>query len=166
MAKSKFPPRGIRNNNPLNIRRSKNKWLGEVDYLEMEVKDKTGENGAARFYDKSFCQFKTRVYGYRAAFRLIKTYMDKYGCNTIRKIVTRWAPPSENNTNNYINFVSDYALRNADCVIDPKDGGVLVSIVCAMATQENGWEYNPKGHFAHWQDVSKAYIMVFGEECV
>lgn len=164
MGKSKFAPRGIRNNNPLNIRRSKNKWLGEVGYLVVEVKDKTGENGAARFYDNSFCQFETRVYGYRAAFRLIKTYMDKYGCNTIRKIVSRWAPPSENNTERYVNFVAGYVMCGADEEFGLKGKDIIMSIVCAMATQENGWEYCPDNDAAHLQDVETAYTMVFGEQ--
>lgn len=164
MGKSKFAPRGIRNNNPLNIRRSKNKWLGEVDYLVAEVKDGAGENFPARFYDSSFCQFKTRVYGYRAAFRLIKTYMDKYGCNTVRKIVSRWAPPSENNTERYVDFVANYVQCGADDALELKYKEVIEAIVCAMATQENGWEYCPDSDAAHLQDVETAFKMVFGEQ--
>ena len=67
--------RGVRNNNPLNIRIG-NAWLGEV-------KNPT---------DKEFEQFESLLYGLRAAFVLIRRYIRRYGLCTIRQIVTRWAP--------------------------------------------------------------------------
>ena len=80
-------PRGIRNNNPLNIRRSKDQWKGL---------SKTQN-------DRSFCQFESLEYGWRAAFYLLtRTYYHKYRLYTIRGIVSRWAPSSENNTEAYI----------------------------------------------------------------
>lgn len=81
-------PRGIRNNNPLNIRIGNN-WRGEVS-------DPT---------DKQFEQFVSMEYGVRAAFIIIRNYIKKYKLNTIEKICSRWAPSSENNTSMYINAV-------------------------------------------------------------
>ena len=84
-------PRGIRNNNPLNIRRSKDQWKGM---------SKTQN-------DRSFCQFETLEYGWRAAFVLLtRTYYHTYRLFTIRAIISRWAPPNENNTRAYIENVS------------------------------------------------------------
>lgn len=78
---------GIINNNPLNIRYSPStKWKGQA-----------GAN-------KGFCVFTDMIYGYRAAIVLLCNYQRK-GYDTIRKIITRWAPPSENNTEAYISAV-------------------------------------------------------------
>ena len=85
-------PRGIRNHNPLNIRRTaKDQWKGLAEAQT----------------DRAFCQFKSLDYGWRAAFYLLtRTYYHKYRLYTIRNIVRRWAPESENNTEAYINNVS------------------------------------------------------------
>ena len=86
-------PRGIRNNNPLNIRRTgKDQWRGL---------SKTQS-------DRSFCQFETLEWGWRAAFYLLtRTYYHKYRLYTIRAIVNRWAPKADHNdTAAYIANVS------------------------------------------------------------
>ena len=83
--------RGIRNNNPLNIRRSKDQWQG-LRVIQA---------------DAQFCQFETMEYGWRAAFVLLtRTYYHKYRLYTIRAIVSKWAPANENNTEAYIRNVS------------------------------------------------------------
>ena len=85
-------PRNIRNNNPLNIRRSKDKWQGL----------------AAKQSDSSFFKFESMEMGWRAAFVILtKTYYHKYRLFTIRKIISRWAPSVENDTEAYIKRVSD-----------------------------------------------------------
>ena len=85
-------PRNIRNNNPLNIRRSKDKWQG-LD---------------AKQNDPSFFKFESMEMGWRAAFVILtKTYYHKYHLFTIRKIINRWAPSVENDTDAYIKRVSD-----------------------------------------------------------
>ncbi len=89
-------PRGIRNNNPLNIRLSSDKWQGQRP-------PSTSPEG-----EKSFCQFESMAYGWRAAFVILcKTYYGKYKLKTIRALITRWAPPKENNTEAYIRRVTD-----------------------------------------------------------
>ena len=83
-------PRGIRNNNPLNIRRGKDQWQGLK----------------AQQTDAQFCQFESLEYGWRAAFYLLtRTYYHKYRLYTIRAIINKWAPPSENQTSKYIENV-------------------------------------------------------------
>lgn len=81
--------RAERNNNPLNIRKSKDKFVGEEEVQK----------------DPDFKQFKDNIHGYRAAFTILKTYRNKYGLKTIEEIINRWAPPSENDTEKYIKFV-------------------------------------------------------------
>lgn len=98
-------PRGIRNNNPLNIRINKYLYDGEVP--------------AGLRTDKSFKQFYEMSFGIRAAFRLLQNSYINKGHNTINKIVTRWAPPSENDTNKYIDFVVSKTKISKDKVLIP-----------------------------------------------
>ena len=103
-------PRGIRNNNPLNIRLSSDRWQGQIS------PSPTGEGlgvrpeglGVRPVGDREFCQFSSMSYGWRAAFVILcKTYYGKYKLKTIRALITRWAPPKENNTEAYIRRVTD-----------------------------------------------------------
>ena len=121
-------PRGIRNNNPLNIRRSKDKWQGQV------LPQRGSGEGA-------FCQFYTMEYGWRAAFVILcRTYYGKYGLKTIRDIVSRWAPAKENNTEAYIRHVSDYTGISPNKVLgSPKEQPTQWLLIgYAMAVVENG----------------------------
>ena len=114
--------RGIRNNNPLNIRHGKSQWVGMRE----------------RQTDKSFVQFKSRVYGYRAALVLLKNYIGK-GKDTIGKIIAKWAPSSDgNNTQSYINYVSSTTGINACHALRWEDKDDLVEIVRSMAHMESG----------------------------
>ena len=118
-------PRGIRNNNPLNIRRSKDQWKGLADAQT----------------DRAFCQFKSLEYGWRAAFYLLtRTYYHKYRLYTIRTIIRRWAPPGENNTEAYIANVSRLTGIDPDDPIgiplEKPSRWMMVGV--AMAIQENG----------------------------
>ena len=118
-------PRGIRNNNPLNIRRSKDKWQGLSTLQE----------------DREFFKFVSMEYGWRAAFVILcRTYYGKYKLKTIRDIVTRWAPPKENNTPAYIRHVSDYTGIGPDRDLgDPQTHPTnWLLIGYAMAVMENG----------------------------
>lgn len=120
-------PRGIRNNNPLNIRRSKDKWKGM----------------RAVQSDAQFCQFESLEWGWRAAFWLLtRTYYHKYRLFTIRAIVQKWAPAIENNTKAYIANVSRLTGIDPDEPIGiPSERPARWMIVgVAMAIQENGTE--------------------------
>ena len=67
--------RGIRNNNPLNIRRSTDRWEGAME-------EQT---------DKSFVQFKSMAYGYRAAWKILQSYYNRFCMQskpfTVRNII-------------------------------------------------------------------------------
>ncbi len=120
-------PRGIRNNNPLNIRRSKDKWKGM----------------RAVQSDAQFCQFESLEWGWRAAFWLLtRTYYHKYRLFTIRAIVIKWAPTIENNTQTYIANVSRLTGIDPDEPIGiPSERPARWMMVgVAMAIQENGTE--------------------------
>ena len=115
-------PRGYRNNNPLNIRKNvANAWKGKV----------------VPGTDPLFEQFITMAYGYRAALKLLRNYIGS-GHNTIRKIVGKWAPPSENNTSSYVANVASRTGIDADTVISRNDREKLCKIAYAMAWIENG----------------------------
>ena len=113
--------RGIRNNNPLNIRHGKSRWQG------MRTKQT----------DKAFVQFTSRLFGYRAAMVLLRNYIGQ-GRNTIGKIIRRWAPANENNTQAYIDFVVKTTGISAIHVLKFGDKDDIVSIVRSMAQMESG----------------------------
>ena len=118
-------PRGIRNNNPLNIRRSKDQWQGL----------------RAQQTDASFCQFESMEYGWRAAFKLLtRTYYHTYRLFTIRGIVSKWAPANENNTKAYIANVSKMTGIGPDepIGIPTEKPARWMMVGIAMAIQENG----------------------------
>lgn len=114
-------PRGIRNNNPLNIRIG-NTWLGEVPNPT----------------DSEFEQFVSVRYGLRAAFYILRRYIRRYGRNTPAKIIRAWAPAIENNTQRYIEVVCKRSLIAPDEVIDYADKKTMVRLVKAMAFVECG----------------------------
>ena len=113
------------NEDKVNIRRSKDLWKGMAEVQT----------------DRAFVQFKSLEWGWRAAFYLLtRTYYHKYRLDTIRDIVTRWAPPNENNTQAYIENVSRLTgIAPDDPLGDPSDSPARWMMVgTAMAIQENG----------------------------
>ena len=137
MTNYKKLPRGLRNNNPLNIRRGATKWQGEVNQVT-RIEDSNGENVVTCYYDRSFCQFKDISYGWRAAFILLKKYINVYGLNTIEKIISRWAPSNENNTKAYIAHVALSARIPAIYQLHFNDADTMLRIAVAMCEVENG----------------------------
>lgn len=114
-------PRGIRNNNPLNIRVG-NAWLGEV----------------AKPTDTEFEQFVSLTYGLRAGFILLRRYIRRYKLDTIRKIVSRWAPSSENKTADYIEGVARISGLHPDEPLSFNCPEQMQALVAAMVVVENG----------------------------
>jgi hypothetical protein len=117
----KTTPRGIRNNNPLNIRIG-NTWLGE----------------RSNPTDQAFEEFVAIEYGYRAAFCILRRYIRRYNKNTITAIVSTWAPASENDTQRYIAFVADKMKMAADETILYSDRERMIQLVAAMQLMECG----------------------------
>ena len=142
--------RGIRNNNPLNIRLSSDKWQGQV------LPQRGSGEGA-------FCQFETMAYGWRAAYMLLHTYMSKYKLTTIRKIIYRWAPPNENNTAAYTNHVSYLAVLDPNQEIEFSNKFTMLQIGRAMCQVENGLQYDPINK-KEWLDaLNQGYEMALRE---
>lgn len=111
--------RGTRNNNWLNVRAPSNKyWVGQ-----------TGRD------DKGFAIFSDPVYSLRAGFRLFNTYKLKYGINTIRGIIYRFAPPNENDTDNYVNYVSQKTGLDPDRFLTESDWPNIITYMAKMETQ-------------------------------
>lgn len=132
--KKKELPRGLRNNNPGNIRINNDLFQGEIRPSK----------------DKSFKQFESMPYGYRAMFKILRSYYKNYHLNTIRKIIIRWAPPKENHTGKYIKAVSDYAGISADDPVNANDREQMIRIVAAMSRVENSAEANMVDVIAGW----------------
>lgn len=114
--------RGLRNNNPGNIRISGTKYRGEIQPSQ----------------DKAFKQFESMAYGYRAMFMLLYTYQKRHRLHTIRQMIGRWAPPVENDTEAYVSAVSRDSGVPADSRITATYEAVMVPIVAAMSRVENG----------------------------
>ncbi len=122
---NKTLPRGLRNNNPGNIRRSSDVFQGEI------IPSK----------DAQFKQFRTMAHGYRAIFKTLSTYYKAYGLKTVRALISRWAPTNENNTQAYVSLVSSYSGIDADTPLQFIEG-TMVKVVAAMSRVENGCEPN------------------------
>lgn len=117
--------RGLRNNNPLNIRYDAvNKWRGLVP------------DDARK--DADFCEFTSMVLGVRAAFKLLLHYIRDLHLCTLEGIIFRWAPPSENVTAVYLSFVVRRSGVPKDRVLEADDFERLIRIVQAMALYESG----------------------------
>jgi len=114
-------PRGIRNNNPLNIRYNvANDWQGQ-----------TGSDG-------EYAIFSSAEYGIRAAAKLLNNYVTKYGLRSVSDIINRWAPTSENNTSAYIQAVANKLNVQAnDVLLWPTQ---LKALLEAMIHHENGMQ--------------------------
>ncbi len=115
--------RGERNNNPGNIRHG-SKWQG----LSIEQTD------------KDFCQFISPEYGIRAIYKLLQTYQKKYGLNTIKTIINRYAPPNENNTVGYISRASKEISIEADNPINTQLKNVAIPLAVAIVNIELGYQ--------------------------
>ena len=136
------PPRGILNCNPGNIRESagdRTQWLGE----------RTTDD------DKSFEEFVSPEYGIRALAKILINYRTQYGLKTIRQIITRWAPPSENDTEAYIASVSK-ATYSPDMEINEAQFAMAMpALLKAIIMHENGQQpYSD-------ETINKAIAMAF-----
>lgn len=110
-------PRGVRNCNPLNIRKG-SRWLG-----------------LARHQDGEFCTFVSNVWGVRAACKILHSYARR-GIRTVADIIQTWAPPSENDTSKYIQIVCSRTGFRPNHQIDVYDEDAMVALLLAMAWVE------------------------------
>ena len=117
--------RGIRNNNPGNIRVSKDQWEGM-----------TGDDGA-------FVTFDSPESGVRALGKNLLSY-GRQGYDSIEKIINRWAPPNENDTKAYIDSVVAATGIPATQSLDLSNPDTLSSLAQAISFHETGSRYDPE----------------------
>ena len=115
--------RGIRNNNPGNLVLTNITWQGKIPNSQNT--------------DKHFEQFTDIKFGIRAMLRDLTNDIDK-GKNTVRKLITEYAPPFENDTQKYINVISKAVGLDPDQTIKIVDSKFYLVIARAIIKHENG----------------------------
>jgi hypothetical protein len=112
-------PRGIKNQNPGNIRSGTADWEGMSPTQD----------------DPEFVQFQGPQWGIRAIAKILLTY-EADGLNTVQQIINRWAPPSENDTDAYVQAVAEACGVGANTPINVTQ--MLPSLIPAIIKHENG----------------------------
>jgi len=127
--------RGIRNHNPGNIRIGDD-WRGLAEWADMTQSQKN---------EKSFCVFIAPVYGIRALCKLLLNYQLRYSLDTVRLMIDRYAPSSENNTSAYVDHVCLLTGFGMDESIDLREPRKMHKMLAAIITHENGTNpYSPE----------------------
>ena len=142
--------RGVRNCNPLNIRRSQCVWIGCLPYTEQR--------------DREYEQFRSMAYGLRAAMVLLTRYHQDHVLTHVSQIVHRWAPAADgNNEEAYTKFVEAQmtGILGTDGFV-PASRQALYALVTAMSRMESGyipldqeldaaWHKLPASARVHWK---------------
>ena len=115
-------PRGLRNNNPLNIERTGDRWRG----MSPEQRD------------PRFVQFVAPEWGIRAAVVILRNYQRRYHLHTLTETLHRYAPAVENHTKRYIERVSSRAGISPDTHLDLTDRELVSRLIEAMWLVECG----------------------------
>ena len=113
--------RGIRNNSPGNIRKG-DPWLG-LSVIQS---------------DPDFAQFDRPEYGIRALVRVLKNYERLHGLDTVYKMIGRWAPPIENDTESYVRHVERATGVGRHNVYPLDNTSAMVRLLKAIIVHENG----------------------------
>lgn len=133
--------RGLRNNNPGNIRKNNIRYDGEMTIST----------------DDQFKQFNTMEHGYRAMFTLLYTYQKRYGLTCIEQFIMRYAPPVENHTNVYIKNVCRWSGFSRNAPLSTITQTDMMPVVAAMSRVENGVEADSLSLFKGWQMFAASY---------
>lgn len=129
--------RGIRNNNPFNIVRSDNNWLGKI-----------------KSSDTRFEQFINIRYGLRAGLILLRNYISLHNLHDVTSIISRFAPPSENKTDQYIAFVERFLERHqCDTGYITTDSHTFFYLASAILRYESNYICST----GYLQDIYKHY---------
>lgn len=127
-------PRGIRNNNPLNIKRG-SRWVGL----------------AAEQTDKVFCVFTSMDFGCRAAHILARRYImgtapscRRVKRNTVALFIRHWCP--DDTAAAYIHSVCSITGWQSNMLLDYRNRNQICYLLFAMAKVECG-EFVPYHHF-------------------
>lgn len=128
MTDSPRPPRGIRNCNPFNIRKTADRWIG-LSALQA---------------DPAFCTFDDPAYGVRAGGIILLKYFDRYKLDTVHAILNRFAPPVENDTGSYAYNVARRMKVGMWQRVDLRDHATMLALANAIVAHENsGYQYPP-----------------------
>ncbi len=117
--------RGLRNNNPGNIKRDGTNWQGMSPTQS----------------DPIFVQFVDPIWGIRAMARILTNYFNR-GLRTVSDIIGTWAPPSENDTEAYVAAVADSMGVDPNVPLGSAD---LPGLVSAIIQHENGTQPYSQG---------------------
>lgn len=117
-------PRGLRNCNPGNLRRTADRWQGLHPVQT----------------DREFFRFESMAWGYRALIRTLQNYRRRHACRTVSDFISRWAPPAENNTGAYIRTVCRRMEVPSTFVPDVDDEQTMCLMAAAISRVENGVE--------------------------
>jgi len=115
------PPVSVRNNNPGNLRDNGDQWQG-----------RTGAD------ERGFVQFDSPENGRRALERNLQTYGAKHGLDTVEGIINRWAPPNENDTKSYAQFVAQRLGVEPGARLDMQNPQTLGALADAITVFEGG----------------------------
>jgi hypothetical protein len=125
-----LPPRGIRARNPGNIRKTATEWVGEIEG-----------------FDPDFETFESDELGIRAMAKILLTYYRVHHLKSVGAIISRWAPPNENDTPGYVKTVSKWMGvepdQPLDLTSDPRGHLQLEALVTCIIRFEQG--RNPEG---------------------
>ena len=142
-----FLPRGIRNNNPGNIRLSSAKWRGQ----------------RAVQTDIAFVEFESPLLGLRALMVLLLTYYRRYDLDTVQSIINRYAPPHENATDHYAESVSKQLGVRRRQKLDLTRPDTLAGFARAIVKHENGQEKD-RGDWYAPELYAQAASLALGKE--
>src|SRR5262249_41530074 len=115
-------PRGIRNRNPGNIRKSRDRWKGLARVQS----------------DPAFFVFETPLWGIRAMAVILRNYQRRNDLKSLAQIIARWAPPGENDTGGYVAAVSKAIGIEPRTHVDLSDGATSRALIAAIIRHENG----------------------------
>lgn len=118
------------NHNPTNLINDGSSWIGKIDTPERIIK----EGRSTRF-----CAFENDYFGLRAALINLKNGYFSKGLTTISKIISKWAPSSENNTDKYIENVAKMTGIDKDVKLNVDDKGQIFELLRAIAYIDGGF---------------------------
>ena len=130
-------PRGVRNNNPGNLRVSEsNHWQGRADWHQRTPEQRL---------ERAFEVFVDPEHGIRALAITLVSYYDRHGLTNLRGLIGRWAPQAENDTAGYVLSVARRMSTDPSMPLDLHDYDVMRALVVAIIVHENGMQPYPDG---------------------
>ncbi|EAA1777387.1 transglycosylase [Salmonella enterica subsp. enterica] len=123
-------------------RNYRNNNLGNLVFANQEGATLESPNAKG---EQRFARFNTPEEGIRALANQVSSYYNGTSAaagyqklQTVSSIISKWAPPNENNTNQYIDNVSKYLGVSPNEKIDVSNPEVMTQLVRAIATKEGG----------------------------